>query len=126
MVYFFFLTLFVYEIKAKDFSDLQWKNRVLIASTFDETQLKKISKFQDEYNCQISTRNLKFVIFKNNKNTNYDTPDFIVGTSGFWLIGYDGTLKAFFSDTRKLEQIFDLIDQMPIRKKEMIDSRLQC
>ena len=41
---------------------------------------------------------------------------------GIWLIGYDGQVKGHSKDISLLKKIHHLIDKMPIRKKEMIDS----
>ena len=45
---------------------------------------------------------------------------------GFWLIGYDGEVKAFSLETNILNEIFNLIDQMPIRQQEMLMYKKKC
>ena len=38
---------------------------------------------------------------------------------GIWLIGYDGSIKAYSEDTRLLISLFELIDSMPMRREEL-------
>ena len=43
-----------------------------------------------------------------------------------WLVGYDGTVKGFSEDQSFLYQIFDIIDQMPMRQNEIQNNPSKC
>ena len=45
---------------------------------------------------------------------------------GFWLIGYDGEVKSFSLEEKFVNEIFYLIDQMPIRQQEMLMYKKKC
>ena len=38
---------------------------------------------------------------------------------GIWLIGYDGSIKAYSEDTRILISLFELIDSTPMHREEL-------
>jgi hypothetical protein len=39
--------------------------------------------------------------------------------TGVWLLGYDGSIKAFSEDVQLLNSLFKTIDEMPIRQDEL-------
>ena len=38
---------------------------------------------------------------------------------GIWLIGYNGSIKAYSEDTRILISLFELIDSTPMRREQL-------
>ena len=38
---------------------------------------------------------------------------------GIWLIGYNGSIKAYSEDTRILISLFELIDSTPLRREQL-------
>ena len=66
------------------------------------------------------------IFFENYKNSNYQTPSYIKGNFGFWLVGYDGGVKLFSKDASIIENIFSTIDSMPMRKEEISSKIGQC
>ena len=40
-----------------------------------------------------------------------------------WLIGYDGQIKSYSSDISLLKEIYNIIDKMPMRKKEILKKK---
>jgi len=119
---FIILILFInFEIMAKQISELNWKKRVLLVSykNEDEKIFNKSNKFISEYKCQIDDRNIEILFFKNFKNKDYNSPDFIENKYGVWLIGYDGNIKDYTEDDKIFIGFFDLIDSMPMRKNEI-------
>ena len=45
---------------------------------------------------------------------------------GIWLIGYDGQDKSHSTDISLLKEIYNIIDKMPIRKREMSEQNKKC
>ena len=45
---------------------------------------------------------------------------------GIWLIGYDGQDKSHSTNISLLKEIHNIIDTMPIRKKEMTEQNEKC
>ena len=43
-----------------------------------------------------------------------------------WLIGYDGQIKSYSSDISLLKEIYNIIDKMPLRKKEKLEQKIKC
>ena len=43
-----------------------------------------------------------------------------------WLIGYDGQIKSYSSDISLLKEIYNIVDKMPLRKKEILDQKIIC
>ena len=82
---------------AKQISELNWKKRLLLVSykNEDEKIFNESKKFISDNKCQIDDRNLEILFFKNFKNKDFSTPDFIENKYGVWLIGYDGNIKDY-------------------------------
>ena len=77
------------------------------------------------HKCKIEERNINIVFFEDYKNKQYKKPLFLKNF-GFWLIGYDGEVKSFSLENKFLYEIFNLIDQMPIRQQEMLMYKTKC
>ena len=56
----------------------------------------------------------------------YQIPERFNKKRGIWLIGYDGYDKAYSSDLSLLEDLYDIIDKMPIRQNEMLNGVSSC
>ena len=106
---------------AKQISDLNWEKRILIISYKNQNDklFNKTIKFISDHKCQIDERNLEVVFFEKYKNKNFLTPKFIDEKHGIWLLGYDGEIKDYSQDDKILLRLFNLIDSMPMRKKEV-------
>ena len=81
--------------------------------------ITKSLNFISDNTCEINDRNLELIFFKKFKNKNFEKPIFI-NEYGIWLLGYDGKVKDFSSDSSILLRLFSLIDSMPMRKNEKI------
>ena len=66
-----------------------------------------------------------YSFFEDYKNKQYKKPLFLKNF-GFWLIGYDGEVKSFSLENKFLYEIFNLIDQMPIRQQEILMYKTKC
>ena len=65
---------------------------------------------------------MEYVKIVGDEVSSYIFPDKYKNKYGIWLIGYDSQVKGHSTDISLLKKIHHLIDKMPIRKKEMIDS----
>jgi hypothetical protein len=109
-------------------SQFQWKKRILLLIT-DEGDIKLINgvnAFFNEQTCQNKNRNLKLFKIVGDGISKYKLPKKYVGKKGVWLIGYDGGDKAYSRDLSLLNQLYDIIDKMPIRLNEMANENSNC
>ena len=106
---------------AKKISELNWQKRLLIVSyeNKEDELLIQTKKFIISNKCKINDRKLEIIYFEKLLNKKFETPKFIRGKKGIWLIGYDGEIKDFSSDDKILLRLFEVIDSMPMRKQEM-------
>ena len=127
-IFYLFLNTKLAMAEKKSLSNYLWENRLLIISL--EKGNIEIKKFTEEFiqkkQCEFDDRNLKVIFFENYKNSNYQSPLYITGNFGFWLVGYDGGVKLFSKDASILKNIFSTIDSMPMRKDEMSSKSIQC
>ncbi len=127
-IFYLFLNTNLAMAEKKSLSNYLWENRLLIISL--EKGNIEIKNFTEEFiqknQCEFDVRNLKVIFFENYKNSNYQSPSYIIGNFGFWLVGYDGGVKLFSKDASILKNIFSTIDSMPMRKDEMSSKSIQC
>ena len=79
-----------------------------------------------KHKCKNDKRNLKLIKLK--KGNDYDKKriSYFKDKTGIWLIGYDGNIKGYTEDNALLLNLHNLIDNMPIRKKEMKELKKNC
>ena len=96
-------------------------NRLLIMITDEgENKLEKcVKEFFAQYKSEIKDRKLKLLHFFVNDLPKKELPPMMHAKKGIWLIGYDGSIKAYSEDARLLIKLFELIDSMPMRKEEI-------
>ena len=127
-IFYLFMSFNFAMAEKKSLSNYLWENRLLIIS-FEKGD-NEVKNFTNEYikknQCQFDDRNLKVIFFENYKNSNYQSPSYVIGNFGFWLVGYDGGVKLFSKDASILKNIFSTIDSMPMRKDEMSSKNIQC
>ena len=107
---------------AGQISELVWEKRLLIISYEKEGDelISESINFISDNTCEINDRSLELIFFEKFKNKNYEKPKFVNGY-GIWLLGYDGEIKDFSSDSSILLRLFSMIDIMPMRKNEKIN-----
>jgi hypothetical protein len=115
-------------LQAAPLKDYLWKNRVIItfSSSLREPKLLALQKQIVEKICAFTDRNLVHIdLLQGSEDFNEMSQQFAVSSSGFQLLllGKDGGVKLR-SSTASLEDIFSLIDTMPMRRREMRDD--QC
>ena len=110
-----------------DLETYKWTKRLLVINlkSGNEEKISYIDNWLISYKCKIEERNINIVFFEDYKNKQYKKPLFLKNF-GFWLIGYDGEVKTFSLEKKILYEIFNLIDQMPIRKQEMLMYKTKC
>ena len=99
-IFYLFLNTKLAMAEKKSLSNYLWENRLLIISL--EKGNIEIKNFTEEFiqknQCEFDDRNLKVIFFENYKNSDYQSPSYITGNFGFWLVGYDGGVKLFSKD----------------------------
>ena len=110
-----------------DLETYKWTKRLLVINlkSKDKEKLSYINNWLFANKCKIEDRHINIVFFKDFKNKKYKEPPFLKDF-GFWLIGYDGEVKSFSLEEKFINEIFYLIDQMPIRKQEMLMYKKKC
>ncbi len=123
------------ETIAIDLTQFQWKNRLLFLFAPDQNHLlyKKLKSEIIIQQAEVKDRDLVvFEILEQNASKSNLTPldrqtadsirnQFRVppNTFGLILVGKDGGIKLKRQDQVSLEEVFDLIDSMPMRQREM-------
>ena len=117
----------------ENLSDLKWKYRILIISDAqNEIYLKEKMNNINKFSQEIIDRDL-MIFYNNNENIYHNSKlvsksfkkSIISLTSQYQihgrmiLIGKDGAVKRVFSSSDQIQEAFDLIDTMPMRKIEM-------
>ena len=115
-------------LQATPLKDHLWKNRVIItfSASAKEPERLALQKQMEEKACAFTDRNLVHIdLLQGSEDFDEMSQQFAVSSSGFQLLllGKDGGIKLR-SSTASLEDIFSLIDTMPMRRKEMRDD--QC
>ena len=108
----------------KQIQSFLWNKRIVLFITKGKYIhfINEVDDFFKKYKCENEIRNLEYVKIVGDEVSNYIFPDKYKNKYGIWLIGYDGQVKGHSTDISLLKKIHHLIDKMPIRKKEMIDS----
>ena len=111
----------------KQIQSYSWNKRIVLFITKGKYIhfINEVNDFFKKYSCENETRNLELIKIVGDEVNNYIFPDRYKNKYGLWLIGYDGQVKGHSTDISLLKKIHNLIDKMPIRKREMIDSLAQ-
>ena len=133
----FLLTLFMFptmgnsstKINLQDYiNSLSWKKRIVLFITKAKYVhfINETDEFFKRNNCKNEARNLKYIRIVGDEINKYIIPDRYMNKYGIWLIGYDGQDKSHSTDISLLKEIHNIIDTMPIRKKEMTKQNEKC
>ena len=108
----------------KQIQSYSWNKRIVLFITKGKYIhfINEVDNFFYKYKCENEKRNLEYIKIVGDEVNKYIFPDKYENKYGIWLIGYDGQVKGHSTDISLLKKIHHLIDKMPIRKKEMIDS----
>ena len=133
----FLLALFMFptmgnsstKINLQDYINLlSWKKRIVLFITKAKYVhfINETDEFFKRNNCKNEARNLKYIRIVGDEINKYIIPDRYMNKYGIWLIGYDGQDKSHSTDISLLKEIHNIIDIMPIRKKEMTEQNEKC
>ena len=133
----FLLALFMFptmgnsstKINLQDYiNSLSWKKRIVLFITKAKYVhfINETDDFFKRNNCKNEARNLKYIRIVGDEINKYIIPDRYMNKYGIWLIGYDGQDKSHSTDIALLKEIHNIIDTMPIRKKEMTEQNEKC
>ena len=108
----------------KQIQSYSWNKRIVLFITKGKYIhfINEVDNFFNKYKCENEKRNLEYIKIVGDEVNKYIFPDKYENKYGIWLIGYDGQVKGHSTDISLLKKIHHLIDKMPIRKREMIDS----
>jgi hypothetical protein len=111
----------------KQIQSFSWNKRIILFITKEKYIhfINEVDDFFKKYKCENEIRNLEFIKIVGDEVNDYIFPDKYKNKYGIWLIGYDGQVKGHSKDISLLKKIHNLIDKMPIRKREMVDSQAQ-
>ena len=111
----------------KQIQSFSWNKRIVLFITKGKYIhfINEVDDFFKKYKCENEIRNLEFIKIVGDEVNDYIFPDKYKNKYGIWLIGYDCQVKGHSTDISLLKKIHNLIDKMPIRKREMIDSLAQ-
>ena len=112
----------------KIMSNFEWKKRVLllIADDGDINLIRGVDSFFNEEACQNKDRNIELYKIIGDEIRKFKIPRRYKGKKGIWLIGYDGSDKAYSRDLSLLNKLYDIVDKMPIRRNEMLNQDSEC
>ena len=111
----------------RSINNYEWTYRLLLINSIEKTTTLDQLLENKNILCQFKDRKLKLIKFNNNVSSTYKTPSFIKNKFGVWLIGYDGGVKYFTSiEEFNFDDIFIIIDGMPIRQNEMEIKKSDC
>jgi len=123
------------------------RRRLIIVKGDEDAVRRTLDEATDNYRCELATRNINLILlgtstttetkFLLNENSRTQELSEELGEGlksrysnlgdGFWaiLIGYDGGRKMLFNTNVNFNAIFNRIDTMPMRRREMADQRQQ-
>ena len=106
----------------------KWKKRILllIEKEEDTVLVNEVNKFFITQKCNNDERNLELLKIKKNNSYHINIKSHFKDKTGLWLIGYDGNIKGYTEDNTLLSNLYNLIDNMPIRKEEIKESKKNC
>jgi len=112
----------------KIISNFEWKKRILllIADDGDINLIRGVDSFFKKEACQNKDRNIELYKIIGDEIRKFKIPKRYKRKKGIWLIGYDGSDKAYSRDLSLLNKLYDIVDKMPIRRNEMLNQDSEC
>ena len=109
-------------------NSFSWKNRIILFITKAKYVhfINKTDDFFKMHSCENELRNLKYIRIVGDEINKYNIPNKYMNKYGIWLIGYDGEDKSHSTDISLLKEIHNIIDTMPIRKREAAEQEKNC
>ena len=105
-----------------------WKKRIVLFISESKYVyfINETDNFFKLNNCENDSRNLHYIRIVGDDVKKYNISEKFKNKYGMWLIGYDGQIKSYSSDISLLKEIYNIVDKMPLRKKEILEQKIKC
>ena len=105
-----------------------WKKRIVLFISKSKYVyfINETDNFFKKNKCENDNRNLKYIRIVGDEVKKYNVSEKFKNKYGMWLIGYDGQIKSYSSDISLLKEIYNIVDKMPLRKKEILEQKIKC
>ena len=109
-------------------NSFSWNKRIVLFISKEKYIhfINETDNFFKKNSCKNKARNLKYIRIVGNEINKYVIPNKYKNKYGIWLIGYDGQDKSYSTDVSLLKEIHNIIDAMPMRKREAINENDKC
>ncbi len=131
LISFMFISMsYAYEkIIMEDYiNSFAWKKRIVLFISKSKYVyfINETDNFFIKNKCENDNRNLKYIRIVGDEVKKYNISEKFKNKYGMWLIGYDGQIKSYSSDISLLKEIYNIVDKMPLRKKEILEQKIKC
>ena len=105
-----------------------WEKRIVLFISKSKYVyfINETDNFFIKNKCENDNRNLKYIRIVGDEVKKYNISEKFKNKYGMWLIGYDGQIKSYSSDISLLKEIYNIVDKMPLRKKEILEQKIKC
>ena len=105
-----------------------WEKRIVLFISKSKYVyfINETDNFFIKNKCENDNRNLKYIRIVGDEVKKYNISEKFRNKYGMWLIGYDGQIKSYSSDISLLKEIYNIVDKMPLRKKEILEQKIKC
>ena len=105
-----------------------WEKRIVLFISKSKYVyfINETDNFFIKNKCENDNRNLKYIRIVGDEVKKYNISEKFKNKYGMWLIGYDGQVKSYSSDISLLKEIYNIIDKMPLRKREILEQKIKC
>ena len=105
-----------------------WEKRIVLFISKSKYVyfINETDNFFKKNKCENDNRNLKYIRIVGDEVEKYNISEKFKNKYGMWLIGYDGQIKSYSSDISLLKEIYNIVDKMPLRKKEILEQKIKC
>ena len=105
-----------------------WEKRIVLFISKSKYVyfINETDNFFKKNKCENDNRNLNYIRIVGDEVKKYKISEKFKNKYGMWLIGYDSQIKSYSSDISLLKEIYNIIDTMPMRKKEILEQKKKC
>ena len=105
-----------------------WEKRIVLFISKSKYVyfINETDNFFKKNKCENDNRNLKYIRIVGDEVKKYNISEKFKNKYGMWLIGYDGQVKSYSSDISLLKEIYNIVDKMPLRKREILEQKIKC
>ncbi len=105
-----------------------WEKRIVLFISKSKYVyfINETDNFFKKNRCENDSRNLKYIRIVGDEVKKYNISEKFKNKYGMWLIGYDGQIKSYSSDISLLKKIYNIVDKMTLRKKEILEQKIKC